>query len=272
MNGNDLDNSTNKTARSQVRVMPVGTRIPKKLLRRPNTTTAKPERLFITQWVCENAIATLTICGVMLYGASWFAYDYAYRPLGLTPEEVGMSYARVVRTAGIFLCIVFVASVGHFLLAKKFDRPNRVWYMQIVLIFMTMLIVGAYVNELDRFDRNLEAGTPLARTLVSPLSLRLDPAKLRWLTPEWESRLPQGADVLYLGESEGITAIYYPVTRKAYRLASSTVTFELSRLSDEELFVFLPFSWTRVVVGFALGILIWRLKPATRARRVGTSG
>jgi hypothetical protein len=70
-------------------------------------------RLLGIAW--SDWLAVLTLAGIVLYGMVAFAYSRFYGELGITPGEVGLGYAEVIRRASVngivLLSFVAVASV-----------------------------------------------------------------------------------------------------------------------------------------------------------------
>lgn len=85
------------------------------LLAHPNQPPPGGPRRRLLGIAWSNPPAVLTLAGIVLYGIVAFAYSRFYGELGVTPGEVGLGYAEVIRrasvNASVLLSFVAVASV-----------------------------------------------------------------------------------------------------------------------------------------------------------------
>jgi hypothetical protein len=62
-------------------------------------------------WVLEHATGVLTIAGLIVYGLVRLGIDAFYSRLGVTTEEVGLTYAAILSRAALGLLVAFVAAM-----------------------------------------------------------------------------------------------------------------------------------------------------------------
>jgi hypothetical protein len=91
----------------------------------------------VWRWVLEHAVALATIAGLVLYGLVRLGIDAFYSQLGVTAEEVGLTYATILSQAAVGLLVALVAAilagslstaqflVGYFFAGKAIEEQNE---------------------------------------------------------------------------------------------------------------------------------------------------
>ena len=203
-------------------------------------------------WVARNAGVALTIGGVLLYSVLRLSAVMFYSRLGFTPEEVGLGYVETLAWMLGALLIVIVIRV----LVKLFV-PHLAADVDYVIRWIRRkpgLSHDEQVAEYERRSGGLRRLTEprdltvtLSVALLAPLvfaavtgpaAARGEPIEYLPFRPIWRAEaarvhaldgitLPIGVEcVLFVGESEGVYALYDPGTQQAWRVPVSSVVIE----------------------------------------------
>lgn len=209
-------------------------------------------------WIASNPIPAVTLAGLMLYGSLRLANGIFYGRLGFRPEEVGLGYAETISGAVgvlVFLAIgriiagflaVFLAALvgvlwpgrGHRSRPSFFSELNNKAGQEIVrfgklsgfVILVSFALVTPIIFALLR--------APLAPDGVETrprfdLTFRAEAAIVHTDTSAYG--LANGSCVLYLGQSDGIIALYDPASGTSWRMPASVTAVETGeRLDDVE--------------------------------------
>jgi hypothetical protein len=82
----------------------------------------------------EVVAAAATLAGIILYGAGWFIVGSTLSPLGVTPEEIGVSWSwLLVRVAPLALLLAVVVAVTLLLVYRG---P---WWVQLLVLALWIL-------------------------------------------------------------------------------------------------------------------------------------
>ena len=191
----------------------------------------------------------------MLYGSLRLANGIFYGRFGFQPEEGGLGYAETIAGAialllfvGIgriiagFLAPILAALVGVLRPGQGRVRPsflsewNKKAGQEVVrfgkLSGFVILTVFALINPIlmaIASGSDAENGIEIRPTL---LPFRADVAIVHTTSV---GGLANGSCVLYLGQSDGIIALYDPASKSSWRMPSSTTVVETGgRLNDVE--------------------------------------
>lgn len=218
-----------------------------------------PKRLRrLAAWVGANPLPFLTLLGILWYALTTVSFSAFYGELGLTPSEVGITYAdtlvRAVAALPIlvlawafifFIFIVFsvaweAVAVGrrqlrdknheHPLVAEKNHRRRLAVFGLGTVIFALFLAWPALSRDLADEVKDGEAVTPGFLSWTNPLRLRAQPARIKWLEGSPPTGLEglAGEPLLYLGQASGMLVLFNPATDQALRVPSGTVVLSVS--------------------------------------------
>jgi hypothetical protein len=70
----------------------------------------------VLSWNAGNLLPIITLFGLVFYGVLRLAYALFYQPLGVTPEEAGLSYAETIAQSALVLLLLAVGIVALFLI------------------------------------------------------------------------------------------------------------------------------------------------------------
>jgi hypothetical protein len=209
----------------------------------------------------ENPLAGLTVVGVVLYGILRLSAALFYLRLGVTPEDVGLSYSRTISQA--FFGLIFFAA--YFALSQLFmpallEVGRRMaltlaansWPLKRGRAFLRRyrdqkrrsmrevmrrsrkelpatvfgIILGLLVLVSWSAGGAARNGEPQHPSLFG-LSWRAEAARVSWVVdPPASSPIVSGACVLLLGAADGVYVVYEPVSRLAYRLPIGNIIVE----------------------------------------------
>jgi hypothetical protein len=188
------------------------------------------------RWSRWNATIVTLQTAVVISGFAFAAaaYETFYRPLGVSPAEVGLDFpSTVTRSWGTLVAIVLV--VGHVITllfsikATYLDLRNNVpWtsphamsnYALAAIFEIAMLVALFHQAAVARDD--VQAGKPVKPISVGPvvfLDVYAMPVVLEQ-TPECGGRFSPGSSVLLLGTHNGIHFVFDPVSGTTLRISA----------------------------------------------------
>jgi hypothetical protein len=205
----------------------------------------------------HSALQLLTVLGLVVFVALRIPYTSFYRPLGVEPEEVGLTYTDTLERAAVGLVVlgvswvVFVAiHVGASLaldvfkggaaraVARARGKPPTDWrigfdlvgssssYAVVVAVGLLFALLPYTANELSGDVRRGEAISPRAFDRDNPLGLRALPARVQWLA-ETNAQPIGSQQIFYLGQADGVTVLFQPSSDEVIRVPSGSVVVRL---------------------------------------------
>lgn len=100
----------------------------------PTSKLGEPGRGVSLREYLEILGASTSLVGVILYGAGWLIAAQTLSPLGVTPEELGISWSFLLVRVGVLSAVVAVGLA--IVLALISWAP---WYVQLVLVVLWLL-------------------------------------------------------------------------------------------------------------------------------------
>jgi hypothetical protein len=208
-------------------------------------------------WISHHLVEAVTLGGVVAYGALRLSAGMFYERLGFRPEEVGSSYLATLGRGlegavwGLFGLWVTLMALAFALLlvtrawarhkttssedppqprlldqVREFDwRANRGAAFELSLLFLVVMVLVA----------GLDGSSVALGRIPSPFLPRFQwPAQpaLIHLSGHAPRGLRQGQCVIYLGESDGVFALYDPSSKSSWRINASVVTVETGSRPD----------------------------------------
>jgi hypothetical protein len=110
----------------------------------------EPPKAKSTPWIIDNALPMLTVLGLALYAIVRNGHNAFYGALGISPEDVGLTYGVTVGRAAtglvVVLCALIPISTLYFIpLAQKWTKAETVIYPFLALLNASAAIVLLYV-------------------------------------------------------------------------------------------------------------------------------
>jgi len=219
----------------------------------PNYFRLRP----VWDWARGNIPAALSLIGILIYGivrvSSWIFY---YR-LDLRPENVGLGYAQTIPSAAYLLTSLLIGSwllraivvaplnwiglhtpPGSYLHERALEDRTLQGDFKLQMIFVPVLIAFviwfpfvAYQEASEILHGRLPHGT-FVSAMTNFYAIEGNGAHLEqilWTIPVPSPTLPMsGQCVLYLGSSDGLTALYVPSSRRTIRVSSGQIVLTTS--------------------------------------------
>jgi hypothetical protein len=183
--------------------------------------------------------AALSLIGAIIFGAQRVAYERFYDKFGVSPEDVGIDFTRVLQqTAGglggqLFLVTLYMAFawvVSLFLRGTAIGSSITVQHLLVAGLAISgcLLVVLFAANWAQADDAASCAARPDGRPvrgfrthmpgglLVTRLGIRADRAVLRSTDPKDPlARMWKGHRFVYLGTANGSVFVYDPRRRES---------------------------------------------------------
>jgi hypothetical protein len=212
----------------------------------------------LSAWVGGNPVPFLTLLGALWYALTTVSFSAFYVELGLTPSEVGITYADTLVRAVAALPVLVLAWAFFFVLFTAFsvawagvaagwrqrNKPDRepplvaerdyrrrlAAYGLGTVIFALFLAWPELSRDLAGEVKDGEAVTPGFLSWTNPLGLRAQPARIIWLEGSPPTGLEglAGEPLLYLGQASGMLVLFNPATDQALRVPSGAVVLSVS--------------------------------------------
>jgi hypothetical protein len=197
--------------------------------------------------------ALATVLGVITYGFLRLAYGSFYRPLGVTPEEVGLGFNEVLTRSILFMVlvvgfaavalIIFVA--GSVVWRRAFHRthaPRSLPRRTIHLVFIVALVVAALSFEFALVGAARESAEAVkegrsvgpVRLLWLPLlRFQAEPADVSWLgQSQPPTALAERTCIHFLGAANGTLVLYDTRADQVLRLPQDQILVAANRTDD----------------------------------------
>jgi hypothetical protein len=196
------------------------------------------------------------LLGLIVFVALQIAYTTVYRPLGVEPGEVGLTYADTLERAAVGLVLLFVIWVAFLAiyvittlamdlligavlrLRARAGRKPLNWKIGSELIGDTAsyaIVISAALlfallpytsSQLSQDVRDGKALRPGAFDWGNPLGLRAQSAEVERLTDASDSQIPSRR-LLYLGQADGVSVLFEPSSDEVVRVPSGSVVIRL---------------------------------------------
>jgi hypothetical protein len=169
------------------------------------------------------------ISGIVIYGIQSLGYEWFYGRLGIDPAAIGLSYTTVLSRSAGFVAVIILAAVLSLIGDWWQGESPLLWIgptiAGLLLIFLVLELFGS-----TRAANAVTAGRPVAplRNLgVTELAFRADPVRIEPAGKAGEAsaidRLVSRADLLYLGQANGVVVLYDASTQSALYLPSASI-------------------------------------------------
>jgi hypothetical protein len=199
---------------------------------------AKRSRPGFSGWLAANAVVVLTVAGAAFYVALRLAYRTFYGRLGLTPEDVGLSYGdAVARAAGIalYFAVFFAGVVGAPVLAIRIVKPSGGWvkpFMGIAAVTSAVALFAGLLVVMWATARSqarlVQDGKTVRPPFLFDTGTRAHRASVKWVgdAPVGLSDV-QTHRLMYLGESGGSVVLYDVDEKRSLRLPAGEVVVSI---------------------------------------------
>jgi hypothetical protein len=205
-------------------------------------------------WIAGNPIPAVTLAGLMLYGSLRLANGIFYYRLGFRPEEVGLGYAETIsgavgllvffatgRIMAGFLAVFLAALVGVLWPRRGHGRPsfftelNKTAGQEIVRFgklsgFLLLVLFALATPVIYALLRAPLAPDGIETRPAFDLTFRAEAAIVHTDTSAYG--LANGSCILYLGQSDGILALYDPASGTSWRMPASATAVETGEALD----------------------------------------
>jgi hypothetical protein len=205
----------------------------------------------VAGWILDNVAATLTIIGVTTYVVLRLSAVIFYSRLGFTPDDVGLGYVETLSWMMFALLLIVALRVLVKLIVPRALARLKVWarrrrgrpgpsYQEQRAAYVRAS--GGFRRLLDPADLKVTLPLVLLPPLLSalitgPAAADGRPAPYSPFNPIWRAEAARvhplgradvdiGDCVLFVGEDDGIVALYDPATRRSWRLPTSAVAIE----------------------------------------------
>ena len=118
-------------------------------------------------WVLKHPAPFLTIVGAILYALLWAVYAMFYGEFGVTPEEVGIDYMRLVRQAAAFLLLASIAGTAVYMGMKIL-----VYLMVVPLVLLTRYVWSKEKSQHSVAEVGLTMENLKKKALLMPLLVK----------------------------------------------------------------------------------------------------
>jgi hypothetical protein len=180
-------------------------------------------------WKLSDVTAILALLGVAIYGILWIAYVFFYSRLGVSPSDVGLTYATILSQSVGFVLFLALASIlvsiGILIISQDartgepvgivervgMVRTGVVIAMTVVLIFVLPVIAEANAKALQ--VRRGQAVAPYTLLGIAVLAIHADPVIVQPIGKRTENPAVDeltGRSLLYLGQANGMLVLYEP--------------------------------------------------------------
>lgn len=189
--------------------------------------------------------AIAALLGLILYVPTYIAYEYFYGNLGVSPDEVGLTYANVlsrestwlissilVLTAALgalSLCFIAAAqphSVSRTLISGGVPAPSKsiIRYSGLLVgLPLIALLVQAVVFQVSSVPTwDIVEGMPIYATPGSFFKGRADLVEVSWISGPPPPGIPKR--MLYLGQSGGVAVFWNAAEKAPIRLPTGSIT------------------------------------------------
>ena len=212
-------------------------------------------RQAVMTWVKEYGVATISVLGVILFGALRLAYLFFYLPLRTTPEEVGYNYSRVLSEQLVgALALVLLITVPIFGIAlgirwllrrkprrrakaRRDDAPRRSlrtvfgwsFVAASVLVVFSLPALAWWQGSLARGGQTVRNVYFIGVPRLPVLAVQAVPARVDWIDPTRDQQLDlsQAVCLMYLGQADGSAIFYDPPSGASVRLPVSDIYISL---------------------------------------------
>lgn len=193
-------------------------------------------------WVRDNVITLLTASGLLYYAAVRLSAGRFYDRFGLRPEEVGLGYAElIIQTVYGLLYLVAVGAIWGLGFAVAVWVVRGIWRLSrgrswrpprtesstgaallVPVALWVVQAIGMSIATASDSAEDVRDGFPTPGSILSGV--------LRWNA---EAAIVSGAGtdttepfdrcVIYLGQAEGMAALYDPASRYTWRVPVGAV-------------------------------------------------
>ena len=194
------------------------------------TAKKDQDKRTLSEWLTENPVLVLTIVGASFYVALRFAHQAFYRPLGLTPEDVGLGYGEALgRAAGIaFYATAF--SIVFLVPALRLRRRGHPLMPFLLWLYITPLltVLIAMWRLTALYADDVQDGKTVHPVFLIDTGVRAEKADISWTEepPKGMKSVPRHR-LMYLGESEGSVVLYDVDAKRSLRIPSSSVAVSI---------------------------------------------
>jgi hypothetical protein len=193
--------------------------------------------------------AILAVGAVLLYAYLSTCYERFYGALGVSPSDVGLSYAgTLARSVGFVVLLIVIGMAVALMLAAEADgksirerwSTNVAWFTFFAGVFLLVGLVRPYQGAWTAAN-DVRAGRPVGPVLLSEealplpiLAIHADPASVEPAGNPGDAPAAErlrGRKLLYLGQSNGTVVLYDATVQQAVYVPASAVILHVSNCS-----------------------------------------